>query len=880
MQEQSRKSSQKADSKSPQKKKPSRGWRIAKRIFSVLFSTVLSIVLICIITSTIVGTAAAVYIVQLMDESSSITLEEMELSYNTNVYGYDVDGNLVTLYTVKNEVQRIPVSIEEIPQHVLDAFVYTEDERFYTHDGVDYKNTIAAMANLVLNFWDSQRGGSTITQQLIKNVTGDNKESPSRKIREIFRAMTLEKNYTKSEIMETYLNYIGFGGAANGIQMASIKYFGKDVSDLSVAEGAVLAAIPQSPETINPFAYYIDDETGEKVVYGRERNRDRQVYVLRQMYNHGAISYDEFQVAKNEHLVFTDTKEYERLHPELITKDYNPEDAQMSWTVEMAIREVQDYLCDTYGMDKEEALHQINTGGYQIYTTIDPDMQAYVEEKYQDLDNLISTKNSARYNVDTNEDGEIDEEDEALYPQSAFIAMNYEGEILACVGAVGEKKGSLIMNYATMEKRQPGSTIKPLAGYGYGIYSDQFAWGSKIRDYGLTLPDGTLWPKNYSSNSVSTNYSGNDLNMYYGLMKSLNTISAHLVDELTPAEVFQFATDKMGLDLLEIDTSGNTDMALAPLSVGALSYGVTMENIVNAYIPYGNGGWYYKAHCVSRLEQGNHELIYENDGAPYQAIDEETAYVMNRMMKNVVSSNGTAGAAQLSKKDVVGKTGTTQDWDDLWFIGLTEDFVSGVWIGYTDREKLDTSISSAKMWANAIGEYANNYHTEEDEIREYPVPENIVEDYVCTNTGLRAGKYCPKGEIGYWKSTNCPICESCKYSKPKDTSSGNSNKRNSNSNSSSNNDSSSNSSSNSSGSSDNSWSNDNDNSGSNDNNNSGSNDNSSSGNSSSGNSSSGNSGGDLVTPPAPVEVLPDPPAPAAPAVDNGGGSADGGGGAE
>ncbi len=746
------------------KKKPAKAWRVIKRIFSVLFSTLLSIFLICIITGTIVGTAAAVYVLGLMEESSSITLEEMEISCNTSVYGYDTDGNLVTLYTVKNEDQRIPVDIQEVPQHVIDAFVYTEDERFYTHDGVDYKNTIAAMANLALNFWDTQRGGSTITQQLIKNVTGDDKESPSRKIREIFRAMTLEKNYSKTEIMDAYLNIIGFGGPINGIQMASIEYFGKTVDELSVAEGAVLAAIPQSPNSINPFAYYIDEETGEKVNTGRKRNRDRQEYVLWQMYDHGAISYDEYQDALNEHLLFTDTDEYKRLHPQ--PKDDTTENAQMTWTVELAIREVESYLMDTYGITAKEADHRINTGGYQIYTTIDPAMQEYVEEKYLSLDNIINTSNSARYQ-DTNGDGEIDDNDEVVYPQSAFIAMNYEGEILACVGAVGEKQGSLIMNYATMEKRQPGSTMKPVAGYGYGIYSDQFSWGSMIRDYGLTLPDGSLWPKNYSSNSVATNYSGKNLPMYYGLMKSLNTISAHLVDELTPDEVFQFASDKMGLELLEIDANGYTDKALSPLSVGALTHGVTMQNMVNAYIPYGNGGWYYKAHVVSRLEQGNHELVYENDGAPYQAIDEETAYVMNRMMKNVVSSNGTAGYAQLSNKEVVGKTGTTQNWDDLWFVGLTEDFVSGVWIGYTNRQKLDTSISSAKMWQNVIGEFANNYHTDEDELREYPVPENIVEDYVCEITGLRAGKYCSKGEKGYWKSTNCPICESCKY-RPKE----------------------------------------------------------------------------------------------------------------
>lgn len=762
MQKQTRR---KGSSSAPnKKKKPAKAWRIIKRIFSVLFSTLLSIFLICIITGTIVGTAAAVYVLGLMEESSSITLEEMEISCNTSVYGYDTDGNLVTLYTVKNEDQRIPVDIQEVPQHVIDAFVYTEDERFYTHDGVDYKNTIAAMANLALNFWDTQRGGSTITQQLIKNVTGDDKESPSRKIREIFRAMTLEKNYSKTEIMDAYLNIIGFGGPINGIQMASIEYFGKTVDELSVAEGAVLAAIPQSPNSINPFAYYIDEETGEKVNTGRKRNRDRQEYVLWQMYDHGAISYDEYQDALNEHLLFTDTDEYKRLHPQ--PKDDTTENAQMTWTVELAIREVESYLMDTYGITAKEADHRINTGGYQIYTTIDPAMQEYVEEKYLSLDNIINTSNSARYQ-DTNGDGEIDDNDEVVYPQSAFIAMNYEGEILACVGAVGEKQGSLIMNYATMEKRQPGSTMKPVAGYGYGIYSDQFSWGSMIRDYGLTLPDGSLWPKNYSSNSVATNYSGKNLPMYYGLMKSLNTISAHLVDELTPDEVFQFASDKMGLELLEIDANGYTDKALSPLSVGALTHGVTMQNMVNAYIPYGNGGWYYKAHVVSRLEQGNHELVYENDGAPYQAIDEETAYVMNRMMKNVVSSNGTAGYAQLSNKDVVGKTGTTQNWDDLWFVGLTEDFVSGVWIGYTNRQKLDTSISSAKMWQNVIGEFANNYHTDEDELREYPVPENIVEDYVCEITGLRAGKYCSKGEKGYWKSTNCPICESCKY-RPKE----------------------------------------------------------------------------------------------------------------
>lgn len=735
----------------PKKRKKNKALRILKKLFSILVSTLLSIFLICIITGTIVATAVTVYVLDFMDESSTITLEEMEMSYNSNVYCYDKEGNLINLYEVPNEIQRIPVKLEQIPRHTIDAFVYTEDARFYDHDGVDYKNTIGAFLNLIFNFWDTERGGSTITQQLIKNVTGDDDPSPSRKIREIFRAMTLEKNYNKDEIMDTYLNYIGFGGAANGIEMASIKYFGKNVGDLTIAESAVLAAIPQSPESINPFAGYVDDETGEWVASGRTRNRERQEYVLWQMYEHGAITYDEYQAALAEKLLFTDTQEYKDLHPEL-EAEKSEDEAATSWIVDAAIREVMAYLMQTYNIDEDEALSRFNSGGYQVYTTVDMEMQEYVEEKFLDLNNLVKNKKLARYK-DTNGDGVVDDKDTVIYPQVAFIAMDYTGQILSVVGATGKKEHALIWNYATMEPRQPGSTIKPVAGYGYGIYSDKFHWGSMIKDYGMKQPDGKIWPHNYGGSAGS----GKDRPMYYGLMKSLNTISARLVDTLTPQAVFNFSRDNLGLNLTEIDGNGKTDIAPAPLSVGALTYGVTVQNMVNAYIPYGNGGTYYKSHLVSRLEQGNHELVFENTGDPHEAVDAETAYIMNRMMKNVVSSDGTAGAARLSKKEVVGKTGTTQDWGDLWFIGLTEDFVSGAWIGYVQREQLDTSISSAQLWYNIIGDYANKLDTG----AKYPVCESVISAAVCTNTGMIASSSCPKGEKGYWKSDNAPKCKGC-----------------------------------------------------------------------------------------------------------------------
>ncbi len=733
------------------KRKKNKALRIIKKLFSILVSTLLSIFLICIITGTIVATAVTVYVLDFMDESSTITLEEMELSYNSRVYANDKEGNLIMLYEVPNEIQRIPVKLEQIPRHTVDAFVCTEDARFYDHDGVDYKNTIGAFLNLIFNFWDSERGGSTITQQLIKNVTGDDDRSPSRKIREIFRAMTLEKNYSKDEIMDTYLNYIGFGGPTNGIEMAAIRYFGKNVGDLSIAESAVLAAIPQSPEAINPFAGYTDDETGEWVASGRTRNRERQEYVLWQMYEHGAITYDEYQQALAEKLLFTDTQEYKDLHPEL-EAEKSEDEAATSWIVDAAIREVMAYLMQNFNIDEDEALTRFNTGGYQVYTTVDMEMQEYVEEKFLDLNNLVNTKRLAKHK-DTNGDGVVDDKDTVIYPQVAFIAMDYTGQILSVVGATGQKKDALIWNYATMEPRQPGSTMKPVAGYGYGIYSDKFHWGSMITDYGMKQKDGTIWPHNYGGSAGS----GDDKPMYYGLMKSLNTISARLVDSLTPQAVFNFSRDNLGLNLTEIDGSGKTDIAPAPLSVGALTYGVTVQNMVNAYIPYGNGGTYYKSHLVSRLEQGNHELVFENTGDPHEAVDAETAYIMNRMMKNVVSSEGTAGVARLSKKEVVGKTGTTQDWGDLWFIGLTEDFVSGAWIGYVQRDKLDTSTSSAQLWHNIIGEYANSLDTG----AKYPVCETVISAPICVKTGKIAGSTCEKGDKGYWKSENAPKCSGC-----------------------------------------------------------------------------------------------------------------------
>lgn len=734
----------KTSASAPHNKKPENPKLAAvKKLFAVLGTTLLSMFLIVIITGTIVVTAATVYVLEFMDEASDVTIKSLETSANTIVYAKDSEGKLKNIYTVTNNVQRIKVDIEKIPQHVRDAFVNIEDERFYLHEGVDYKRTFAAFANMFIHIYDTDQGGSTITQQLIKNLTGDDEKSPSRKIREIFRAMQLEKKYSKDEILENYLNYIGFGGPRNGIQLASLDYFGKDVSELSIAEAACLAAIPKSPETLNPFAGY-EDDNGEWINTGKEANRERQEIVLELMYENGAISYDQYKEALDEKLIFTDSEEYKKAHPEAEADDAADERKATSWVVDTALREYAAVLMDEYGIDQEEAIVRINRGGYQIYTTVDWDMQKYVEDKYLELSNLMDPDSNCTW-----------KDDEVIYPQSSFVAMDYKGNIMCVVGGIGEKTESLAFNRATMAKRQPGSCIKPISTYGLALYNDHIHWGSKYKDSPIKI-NGEDWPVNYDNQ-----WWRYDLFIYDALRLSRNTVPAQLCEEMTPQSVFNYSTQNLGLDLLDMNEDGQSDIGYAPLTVGALTYGVSVENLVNAYIPYGNGGTYYDAHIISRVEKGDGTVVYENDGNPHEAVDPETACVMNHLLQEVIKS-GTGTAAQLSNKTVAGKTGTSQDWNDLSFVGLTEDFVSGVWIGYDEKEELNHGLSSAKVWYNIIGEYANNIESD----NHYPECDDVISAPMCTTSGLIAGSYCSKGITGYWKSSNAPYCSN-HYSTPK-----------------------------------------------------------------------------------------------------------------
>ena len=724
MEEDNNRTSEPAQKKKKKKKK--RKVNPLKRTLAVLGTTILSLFLIVIITGSIIAAALTVYVLQFADaDMVNIGLEDLDLDYTTFIYAYDENESLVELASISRNADRIPVSIERIPQHVQDAFVYTEDERFYEHAGVDWKRTFTAFLNEILHFLGGKQGGSTITQQLVKNVTGDDEVQWDRKMREIFRSAQLEKYATKSSILEAYLNYIGFGGSTAGIQAASLKYFGKDVSELTIAEGACLAAIPKNPEHYNPFAKgKIDEETGEFKT-GLEFNTERKETALWQMYKNACISKKQYEEALAEKIVFRD--------PNAKSDDNENSGEYSSWFVETVIYDVVTDFQKLYGISQKEADDMLHNGGYKIYTTVDLDMQKAVEEKYNDYTTFSETVLSDP-------------------PQSAFICMDYNGNIKAVVGAIGERSLNNDWNNATRSTRSPGSCIKPITSYGYGMEYDFYTWSTIFTNKPLEneiIDEETglarKWPYNY--NSKSWDYGG--YFTFQALQRSLNTIPAQLIERETPEAVFEFLQNRFQISTLVAD-----DANIAPLSVGALTKGLTLRELVAAYQPFGNGGKYYSPTSYTQVVDAEGKVVLQHKYTPIQSISKESAYVMNKLMQTVIEGpNGTGRAAKLINTPLIGKTGTSQDWHDLSFVGCTPDYVSGVWYGYVKPKEVPTGTyySSSQVWKNVFGDIA-----EAEPGKEFPECPDVQQLYYCTKTGLLASGTCPTGSIGYYKSTNVP----------------------------------------------------------------------------------------------------------------------------
>lgn len=708
----------------PKKKKKRSVFRIIAKTIGWIFLTVFTLCVIGVLTLGIFAKIFMTYVdTTLIPSLGEVTAEEMQLALASTIY--DKDGKpLLTLYDNSEETgggNRELVEYKDIPKHVVDALVSIEDHRFWEHNGVDWLGTAASIRDTLLG--GNTRGGSTITQQLLRHMYQDTDVTVRRKFREICRALEYEKSVSKEDIITDYLNTVYFGAGCSGIQTAAKTFFGKDVSELTVAEGAAIVGITNNPSLYDPFhkAKFVQDDGTVKTP--RDFNKWRQEVILGEMRKYGYITEAEEKAYKAEKLLFTDTDEYKALHgidiPE--ESDESEEAVDLSkvytWFEDAAINEAITSLCEQYGYAREYASKLLYRGGFHIFTTLDPAVQAVVDEVYQDTSNFDfpSAKGTPL--------------------NSAITVMDpYTGEVKAIAGDVGIKTVNRAQNLATV-RRNPGSAIKPVGVYAPAIEYDVVSPASIIDDYPI---NNTLRAAGYPRNS-NGRYQGH-MTVAYGVQWSINTVAARTLQKLTLARSFEFMQNNLGFDL---DPS---ELELSSLALGGMHYGVTTMEMAAAYSAFANRGIYTKPHLITRIESNDRtETVIDNTTpTSWPAMRETTAYLMNQMLRSVVTG-GTGGSANFSGMTIAGKTGTTSDNCDRYFVGYTPYYSAAVWTGYKDRpEKINTNgkVSSPAIYAWKL--VMEKLH-EGLENKSFPeAPAEITSVRVCADCGLKPCSLCPE----------------------------------------------------------------------------------------------------------------------------------------
>ena len=650
--------------------------RTLASVASTVFKVLGTLLLIILTTGIIFVCIAAVYIKTNIMPEVDMNLSDVTLNLSSTIYYQDNEtGEWVELQQLHGEENRIWLDYEEIPIWFEKAAVAIEDKRFYEHQGVDWYRTAGAFVNMFLGMRDNF-GGSTITQQLIKNLTKDDEVTVTRKILEIFRALDFEKQYSKEVIMEWYLNTIYLGEGCNGVATASQVYFGKDASELTLAECASIIGITNNPSLYDP---YID----------KEANKERQETILQEMYEQGMIDYDQYTEAVEQELVFKrgEGNTSSQVEPN-------------SWYVDQIIYDVTEDLMDLYDISEIAARQLLYGSGYKIYACIDMDIQEMVDSVYGSVDNLPYYSASGQQ------------------LQSAITIMDpYTGRVVAMAGGMGEKEGSLEWNRATMTVRQPGSSIKPVSVYAPAINLGLITPQTIMEDTPLRYENGVGYPRN--SNGT---YRG-AVTIMQAVTWSYNTIPAKLIDQMTPQVSYDFMVNNLGFTTLvdyreEEDGKVYSDIDIAPLSMGGLTDGVSTLEMTAAYCTFPNGGTYYEPMTYYYILDSEDEMVIDNESSGSTAMKELTAYYMNQLLRSVVTS-GTGTGAYIDGMMVAGKTGTTDENNDRWFIGYTPYYVAAVWTGYDTPENINIGTNPAiSLWKSVMSlihedlEYQEFFYTE------------------------------------------------------------------------------------------------------------------------------------------------------------------------
>lgn len=615
-------------------------------LLRVILKVLATLLLIFITTGLLFTCIFAYYVKTNLSDDLDISLEDMTLNLASTIYGLDENGDYVAVASLHGNENRIWVDYENIPKNIEYAAVAIEDKRFYDHKGVDWYRTAAAFGNMFLSM-KNDFGGSTLTQQLIKNLTKEDDITVQRKILEIFRALKFEKMYTKDQIMEWYLNVSFFGENCNGVATAAKTYFDKDVWDLDLAECASIVGITNNPSKYDPYI-------------SRSNNKKRQELILQEMYTQGYITQDEYNAAVAEELVF---------------KRGENEEYQMtinSYYVDTVIEDVKKDLMEEKGISSDTAENLIYNGGLQIYSCLDMKAQNIVDNVYLDAANFPTVKSPAGESL-----------------QSAVVVLDpYTGEIKALSGGIGEKTGNLIFNRAVDALRPPGSSIKPIAVYGPAIDQGLISPSTLVDDNPDLELSGTSWyPRNAGGGNAGV------ITIQEALTNSINTVSAQILDKLTPSVSYNYLKERLGFVTLT-----DSDRDYAPLALGQLTDGATVREMAQAYDSFANDGVFTYARSYTHITDSDGNTVLDNPAETIVAFKANTAWTITYML-NIAATYGTGSESYLGKMPHAGKTGSSSDYCDRWFVGFTPYYVAAVWTGYdTPARMYVTGNPSAQIW--------------------------------------------------------------------------------------------------------------------------------------------------------------------------------------
>ncbi len=697
-----------------------------------------------VMAMSVVAVLLSMYVVKATENDGQLLdLNNLKLSYTSTIMVRSEptetapEGDWVEFQRLVGEENRVWVDYKDIPKNLQNAFIAIEDKDFWTSPGFSFRRSaFAALNELYYAFTNqylrgSKQGASTIHQQLIKNITNDEKQDVMRKVREIFRAIALDGKYSKEMILEAYLNTIGLTGNVAGVQAGAHDLFNKEVGELTIAECATIAAITKNPTAYNPRT-------------NPEKNIGRRNDVLYEMHKQALITDAEYEAALATPLVVSEKTNVGTS----AKKTYN------NWAVDKVVEDVISDLSRKLEITREEATRMLYNDGLTIYATFNPKIQdemqkvALERSMYPEFEIEIDKKAADGVTVVLGDDGKPIRE--KITTNAAMVTLNYKGELMGVVGGLGEKEGDRVFDRATDMRRATGSVMKGVTVYPLAIEENliHYSWATMDSPF-KQIPDektGELrdWPSNYEEE-----YTNAPMTVERAVQMSRNTIAVRVGDLVTPRAMFDFAYDTLEIKSLDIAH----DVDLGPMCLGSMYKGMTPLELAGAYMMYGNKGKYITPHSYLSVVNSSGEVVVEPDITEVQAISEDTAYIMNRLLANVLKPGGTAPGLGTKTTDSAGKTGTTNDTKDVWYVGVTPNYVMSTWFGYDANEPMKQYKAAkikhpgASYWRtvmDAIQEGTTN--------KQFEVSETVVKKPFCKASGGTPGPLCTELGEGYYRS--------------------------------------------------------------------------------------------------------------------------------